>query len=296
MGIKNYQKVLIKQNNKYYYLFNLELSISDGSLYISFPRKGVNYKYNKLDINDSGIINISNKKNQIPKTKLISYHASGLIHYKNLDTKSIYGEPIFDITKLFTFVHYSVPKISLLDEYLKEINNNDHIIETLVKADLRNNFSISIAPERSEFKTIDGFEITFKNLCNILVFINNIVITIPKNIEQHFIHLMPSEGLFNEQKYSKSDSQLFFHQKISNIQDVIIYHPNGEGIYKMFFAVPMRITPKVKIQFSNPNLTAILMDDKTRTNTTLTFKVKDNKNNFIKTPSDIINIELDAEL
>lgn len=296
MTKNNCHKVLIKQNNKYYYLFNLELSASDGSLYISFPRKGINYEYNKMDINESGLIKISPKKTQIPKTKSISYHASGFIHYKNLNTKGIYSEPIFEITKLFTFIHYSVPKISLLDEYSEDVNNNDHVIEAPVWADLRNNFSISITPEDSELKTIASFGITFKNLCNILVFMNKITITLPKNIDQHFVHLMPSEGLFNEQKYSKLDSQLFFHQKINNVQDVIIYRPNGEGVYKMFFAVPMRIAPKVKIQFSDPKFTAILMDDKTRTNTALTFKVKDNKNNFVKEPKDIINVELDAEL
>ncbi len=295
MSTRNYQKVLVKQNNKYYYLFNLELSVSDGSLYISFPRKGVNYEYNKVDIDNDEIISILNKKDQIPRTKAVSYHTSGFIHYKNLNTKGIYGEPIFEITKLFTFIHYSVPKISLLDEYLENVNNNDHIIEAPVWADLRNNFSISIAPENSEFKSIASFGITIKNLCDILVFINNIVITLPKNIEQHFVHLMPSKGLFDKPKYPQSDSQLFFHQKINNVQDVIIYRPNGEGIYKMFFAVPMRIAPKVKIQFSDPKLTAILVDDKTRTNTTLTFKVKDNKNNFVKEPKDIVNIELDAE-
>lgn len=292
----NCQKVLIKQNNKYYYLFNLELSVSDGSLYLSFPRKGINYEYNKMDVGESGLIKISSKKTQIPKTKSISYHASGFIHYKNLDTKGIYGEPIFEITKPFTFIHYSVPKISLLDEYLEDINENDHIIEAPIWADLRNNFSISIAPENSDLKNVAGFGILFKNLCSILVFMNNISIALPKNIDQHFVHLMPFEGLFSEQKYSQSDSQLFFHQKINNVQDVIIYRPNGEGVYKMFFAVPMRITPKVKIQFSDPKLTAILMDDKTRTNTTLTFKVKDNKNNFVKKPVNITNIELDAEL
>ncbi len=296
MGTKNCQKVLIRQNNKFYYLFNLELSVSDGSLYISFPRKGVNYEFNKLDVDNSGVINISNKKDQIPKTKAISYHASGLIHYKNLDTKSIYGEPIFDVTKLFTFIHYSVPKISLLDEYLEDIDTNDHIIEAPIEADLRNNFSISIAPEDSELKTVASFGIILKNLCSILVFINNIVVKLPKEINQHFVNLMPSQGLFNEQKYPQSSSQLFFHQKINNVQDVIIYHPNGEGVYKMFFAVPMRIAPQVKIQFSDPKLTAILMDDKTRTNTTLTFKVKDSKNNFVKEPKNIINVELDAEL
>lgn len=296
MAKNNCHKVLIKQNNKYYYLFNLELSSSDGSLYISFPRKGINYEYNKVDIKEDGLINISPKRVQIPKTKSISYHTSGFIHYKNLDTEGIYGEPIFEITRLFTFIHYSVPKISLLDEYLENIANNDYIIEAPVWADLRNNFSISIAPENSEVKTVASFGIIFKNLCSILVFINNIVITIPKNIKQHFVHLMPSEGLFNEQKYPQSDSQLFFHQKINNVQDVIIYRPNGEGVYKMFFAVPMRIAPKVKIQFSDPKLTAILMDDKTRTNTTLTFKVKDNKNNFVKKPVNITNVELDAEL
>lgn len=296
MDTGNYQKVLIKQNNKFYYLFNFELSISDGSLYISFPRKGVNYDFNKLDIENNQIISVLNKKEQIPKTKAISYHASGFIHYKNLNTRGIYGEPIFDITRLFTFIHYSVPNISLLDEYLGDIGSNDHVIEAPVWANLRNNFSISIAPENSEFKNTTSFGVVIKNLCSILVFVNDFLIKLPNNLENHFVHLMPSEGLFSEQKYSKPDSQLFFHQKINNVQDVIIYRPNGEGVYKMFFAVPMRIAPKAKIQFSDPKLTAILIDNSTRTNTTLTFKVKDGKNNYVKEPKDIINVELDAEL
>lgn len=296
MARNNYQRILVKQKGKYYYLFNIKLSNSDGSLYIAFPRKGISCQYNKIGVKKNRLIDIFPKNVEIPKTKSISYHTSGFIHYKNLSTKNIYGEPIFEITQLFTFIHYSIPKISLLDELSEKLDSSDHIIEAPPEANLRNTFSVSIAPEDIKLEKASDFGITFKGLFNILILINSVVVRLPKKLDRHFIHLMPSKGLFDKQKYPQPESQLFFHQKINQIQDVIIYRPNGEGVYKMFFAVPMRIIPRVKIDFSDPNLTAIILEDKSRTNTTLNFKVKDRKNNFVKEQKKIVNVELDAEL
>ena len=108
---------------------------------------------------------------------------------------------------------------------------------------------------------------------------------------------MPSEGPLNKQKYDRQYSQLLFHQKLQGVQDVIIYRPNAIGIYKMYFSVPMRKIPKIKIKFKDSDLEAIILEDENnpRTNTSARFKVK-NKHGYIKKSQEIVSVELDAEL
>lgn len=271
MGRK-YQRIFLKQGEKYYYFCNYRLSNSDGSLYLSFPRKDKDYK-------------------------MISYHSSGLIHYKNLKARSICGEPIFEITKPFIFINYSVPKIALLDIYPdNSLLQTDNIIEVSINLNLRITFSIAIAPNEYQFGDINQWSLKFNGLFDLIMLFNQIQPKITSNLNKHFVYLAPLKGFLNHQKYPKSYSQILFHQKINNTQDLIIYPPNNEGIYKIYFAVPMRISPKVKIQFFNQKLSAILLENESRTNMTLSFKVKDNKNNFIKKPEKIVRVELDAEL
>ena len=146
MSKKTKTRILIKQAGCYYYLMNLDLSMSDGSLYISLPRKGVNSKFNGLEIENGTIKIVQTYEYDRPKTKEISYHSSGLIRYKNLNHKGIFAEPISEISTPFTFLHISVPKINLLDQYKNKPDINEECLEAPTEADGRSNFSVTISP------------------------------------------------------------------------------------------------------------------------------------------------------
>jgi len=229
------------------------------------------------------------------KTKSISYHASGRINYKALDGGLIYSEPIFEITKPFSFFLLSIPRIDKLDKYEQKLNKEDNFIEAPTEANARNNFELIIVPNNFILDRVKGFLMRYEGLFDIIIAINSIKIDASGKLANRFIYSHPKNGLFSKQKYSKTYSQLLFRQKLAGKQTVIIYPPNGKGVYKMYFAVPMRIAPKIKISFSDPNLKAVIIEDKSRTNTSAHFKVKD-KHGFIKELRNIVQVELDAEL
>lgn len=67
---------------------------------------------------------------------------------------------------------------------------------------------------------------------------------------------------FNKQQYSQEEGPILFHQRLAGIKNVIIYRPNRDGVYKVYFAVPMRIPPKVKIHFEDTGLVAEVIENK----------------------------------
>ena len=159
-------RVLVKFNKTLYRILTFTLSDSDGSFYVVFVRKG------KTDKHWQGEINLSKKEvvssNIITKEKQkgarVSYHASGFIKYHNLSNQGIYGEPIFQVTKPFGFVRYSIPSIEKLDVYTKSISKEDVVLEVSDLLNSRINFDCLIAPWNFMFSNLAGVSIRYKNL------------------------------------------------------------------------------------------------------------------------------------
>jgi len=81
---------------------------------------------------------------------------------------------------------------------------------------------------------------------------------------------------------------------------LIVYGPNGEGVWQVVFAVPMRDAPQVSIELSDPALYVdegdIVRDVRAAT-AMLRFKIRNrNTNAIIKTPVAFHSIELNARL
>ncbi len=291
MAKQNIKRVLLKQNNKYHYLLNIEHRMSDGSLYITVPRNGRNADISYID-DLSGKPVYDEIHNESPNTKAISYHTSGRINYKNLNGGVIYAEPLFDITRAYCFFHFSIPNVSSLDEFHDPIGTNEFVIEVPSEANINQEFGLVISPLSYNGGLLAGIGITYEGLFNLIIAINPIRSVSPSN-SSSFVYFMRPKGLYEAQKYSTDHSKLLFHQKLANEQNVIIYNPNNEGVYKMYFVVPMERTPNIKITFEDPGLEAVYINDMHMTNTTVHFKVK-GKQGFIKNPKKISYVELDA--
>jgi hypothetical protein len=295
MAKDNGNWILIKNKNIVYRLIYYKLESFDGSFYINFVRKGKAEKKWTYKIDSENRINeLTQIDEEIRKGADVSYHSSGYINYKNVHSMPIFGEPIFNITKPLTFIIYSIPSIKKLDIYQDILSENDFV---LVLDDIfldRINFECIIAPWNYIIKNeLPVISIRYNNLfsLNILLRINNL--QIPDDLMNCFNFACPSEGVYKRPVCDKGEAILYFHQKIMNSNDIIIYSPNSLGIYRMIFAAPMVIPPKINIAFEEKDYWAEVLNI---SKTNARFRVKDKYGQTIKRESKIKEIILNAEL
>ena len=300
--------IYIKYNDKIYKFLKLWTE-SDGSFYVELlhtrrtnQQKKIHYEVGNtsetlytriIEEHDSDI-----NANPIR----ISYHTSGMIKYHGLERNVIFQEPLTNVTLINTYFMYSIPSLSSLDEKKGLENSLLNLIDIEEVFDKRLNFYFSIfPPEFVEFEKMSNvfFNVKVLDLFSFVVTfeideqIFNFGSTVP---ESTFLFFSPRDGVLQKQALSKSEAYLKFQQKIYETDELIVFPPNGEGVFKMLYAVEMRIPPMVKIEFSNESYE---IRDVAKTTVKTTFKIYDNKKSrYIKNAHDvqITAISLDAEI
>jgi hypothetical protein len=95
-------------------------------------------------------------------------------------------------------------------------------------------------------------------------------------------------------------AMISYHQAMTGVQDAILYAPNGEGVIRMIFSLPMRIAPRFNIELVDPELHVSEQDvqrDGRSETVMLKFKVRHRMSGqIVRQPIAIKSIELDAEL
>ncbi len=287
--MNNSRNILISSNNIIYNFINYKLEDSDGSFYITIQRKGVNSEFIQMDSNNDEILKYQLNKGR-EKRKKISYHASGCVRYHNINNVLNYFEPICNITKLNIIAEVIIPQIDKFDTCDNKLSKEDNII-TIDNSKIPYQFTFIVAPWNHQFDS-PYFAIRYKNLFSFIIQISKPLIKIKTELREKFIYITPKIGLSEKQMLDKDSALISFHQKINNINDMIIYSPNNEGIYKIVFVVPMRIPPELIIKFNNDSYSCEIVS---KTRSIIRFKVKDRNNNTLKNEVKIIDILLNAE-
>lgn len=130
--------------------------------------------------------------------------------------------------------------------------------------------------------------------------VDPVTFAVPLDLEHHFITLTPHSGLFPQQQMEEPQAMISYHQALTGAKDAMLYAPNGEGVIRMIFPVPMRIAPRFNIELVDPELHVsdqdIRRDGRSET-VMLKFKIRHRKSGqIIRKPIAIKSIELDAEL
>jgi len=286
-------RILISSNSNIYRLLTFRLSHSDGSFYIAFVRQGKTSPRwrGEMDMKNKALVIESQSMEEKSTGARISYHASGLIRFHNLSNSGIYAEPIFQITKPFGFIRYSVPSIEKLDLFSKSPSVEDVVLDIPNNHGNRINFDCAVAPWN--FVGANSIGIRYRDLFSFNVSLNTEEYSMPSELNEAFHYLTPNNGLYSQTLFDRDTALLHFHQRVNKTKELIIYSPNVEGVYTLIFSVPMRITPKVKIEFQQSEYQLEIL---IATYTHLKFRVKDSSGNIIKTEVQIASIELDAEL
>jgi hypothetical protein len=281
MAKKNRIRLLILYEKKYYYLLSFKLALNkDGSFYLFFPReKASNEQY-------TFFATIPNK---------ISYHPTGRVNFHSIVDESIaFYEPLSLIKKDNLIGIYSVADISGLS--IEDIPNKKDVIFEL-PTNRQCNFHLSISPIDTVLLA-NHARFSYHNLFDFIVYEKEWDPSTPPKLSKHLISFNPGRGLFDGQQLEQDNALCLLHQKRHNVKKKVICYPlnqNGEGM--IITPTPMRTTPKLHIDFENPNYKCEQTDTKaTRRNATVKFKVTKSGNYLKNFSPPIKSIELDAEL
>ncbi|MBB1090772.1 hypothetical protein HUU61_05680 [Rhodopseudomonas palustris] len=253
----------------------------DGSLYIMFVRGGetLNSTY---DANAGTWL----CEKATPRGFRISYHGSGVVRYHGIDGRTLYFPPLSELDNSHSIVSVSIPGTHSLDSRLS--GKADHLLEC--PAGERLSIAISAGPvgaiQADLAINFPYFSVSISRFAELPI---ELVVGKP----DHVHILTPRVGPFDKQIMSKGSAYIRHHQTVVGSEEMIIYRPNAEGVYRVIFASEMRIPPNVSIVLADPTTRVV---DLVRTDHFLKFKVRDSTGKFVRGDIGILSIVLDARL
>lgn len=254
-------KILIRYRNQIYKFLNHEFQDDrDGSLYIVFDRvgKGPRLKWGSRTEN---LIATCAKQDESEKFK-ISYHPCGHVRFHNIaeTPKSIHCEPIYGITKKQPLAFISIPKVECLTP-VERAEAKDEICDWPEQATGRVTFWIELGPptlaKPFEPNNLPLAAVTYDPWFSIFISLGNFPGQVPETISaEAVIKLVPDEDFVTE-RVSQEQAVIAFHQAKHGVKDQAVtqFKPTS-GVYRIVFAVPMRVAPQLTVEFFDPSLSA----------------------------------------
>lgn len=286
--------ILVKFENSLRKLIRYALE-DDGSLYLWFYRAGEvqdSYKLNGAD----GVPVKEMERIGKPRTKKLSYHATGRVHFDHKKKEKIFLEPLMRLTARSFFAAYRIPSADLLDLHEVEPNASDLVFR--VESNSVRIFNICVCPTAEPLQPGEA-QVTFNGLFSLHVS----EIAGPDNLQTelqgHFVTYLRSTGMYTEPVLREDQAFVDFQQRIHAWDGLLIFPPASKkdnGIYRVVPCVPMRTRPKLLVVFFDPLLKACQLETEgRRENVDIRFKVQ-RKGSFLPDAVQIRSLALDAEL
>lgn len=278
----------------------LETSDRDGSLNLIIRREGIGTSRISWSPGaEDQCLRATEFVSPRSRNKRVTIHQSGRVNYHESQT-SIFVAPLTKTTEPFPIYGYRVPALDQLDAHNDGIADEDAVFDLsdLPKGPV--SFSLFIGP--MDFKPpgqaikleyeAEGYSVTIQ--------VDPVTYVVPADLSKHFITLTPNKGLFSDQQMAEDQAMIFYHHALTRKPGMVLYTPNGEGVIRMIFAVPMRIAPRFQIKFVDPELHALDQDvqrDQRSEKVMLKFKVRHRRTGeIIRKTVEIKSIDLDSEL
>ena len=235
----------------------------------------------------------------MPKNKRITIHQSGCINYHENGGR-IFLEPLTLTTLTTRIYQYRIPAIQKLDEFHEAADSEDAILDLSELGDGAISFSFFVGPPNlippaRAIKLVyerEGYALAISVDCK--------TFPVPNDYEDHFTTWSPDRGLFLQQQMAEDQALISFHRALTGSDNGVLYSPNGEGVIRLIFAVPMRIAPAFRIVLVDAELHVTDQDverEPRLEKVMLKFKVRNRKTGqVVRQPVAIQSIELDARL
>lgn len=293
-------RILIRYGSITRKFMGLETSDRDGSLTLTIRREGVSTSRTTWSTRPGEQESTTTEFDPPrPKNKRITIHQSGRVNYHE-NGNTIFVAPLTQTTQPFPIYGYRVPALDRLDIHDEDTAEEDAVFDLTDLPEGPLSFSVVLGPgdytpHGRAIKLgyeVEGYSVTLQ--------VDPVTVAVPSDMDQHFTTLTPDRGLFPQQQMEECQAMISYHQALTGTQDVILYAPNGEGVIRMIFSVPMRIAPRFKIELLDPVLHVSDQDvqrDGRSEKVMLKFKVRHRKSGqIVRQPIAIKSIELDAEL
>lgn len=192
----------------------------------------------------------------------ISYHPCGHVRFHTIagSPKSIHCEPIYAITRKQPLAFISIPSVASL-EFADEIEDADPIFDWPANATGRVTIWIELGPPSLENpfepSNVPLVGVTYDRWFTIFISLGTSPFQIPDGIpEQAVIKTVPDQDFVTE-RVSREQAVINFHQARSGVRHeaVTSFQPNS-GVYRVVFAVPMRVPSKLTVEFFDADLSA----------------------------------------
>jgi hypothetical protein len=292
-------RLLVVHAGQRYRFLNIDSSTRDGSLVITVRREGesrITYQWGTRPEVQTPV------QAELPpgrlKNKKITIHQSGRINFHDIG-RSIYIEPLTAITKTTCIYRYRIPKISRLTPFNSAPAAEDCDFDLNTLADESLSFSLFVGPTNVASNT-HAVKLAYLSRYALLIALDTETYIPPSDFLEHFVILKPESGTVGSQVMSEDQALIAYHQALNETKELVIYGPNGAGVWQVVFAVPMRIAPKMTVEFDDLTLYVDEEDierDLRVATAMVKFKVRSRATKaVVKTPVAFRSISLDAEL
>ena len=293
-------RVLIRHKSRLLKFLVLESSDRDGSLTLIIRRGGVSTSRTMWSTKP-GEEEPEEKvfEQPRPKSKRITIHQSGCVNYHE-NGRTIFIEPLTRITRAICIYRYRVPALEKLDPHPDEMSEENAVFDLSEANDGPVSFSVLVGPP-ALVPPGKGIKLTYDSEgYSIAVAMDAEAFAVATGYEDYFTTLSPGQGPFVEQQMAEDQAMISYHQALMGSSGLYLHQPNGEGVIRLIFLVPMRIAPKFKIELVDPNLYVAEQDVQKESRSEkvmFKFKVRNRQTKqIIRQPVAVRSIELDAEL
>lgn len=318
-------RLIFKHGNVYQKIASINITPHDGSINLALVRSGFSESGWHWDSSDTTPLLTEYAEPQ-PKTERITIHTSGQINYHLQPNPSFNFAPcLLDLTTAIPVVSYLIPLITALD--IVESTSNDDCVFELAESST-DSFIIEFYAIPSNLPTIHGeigrciIEGSY-GLAFVLVSSNSFPLRpdVPPNAFTLIrpSTLLPQQAISEDQAFIRFQKLMYENQVRKELasstipvnehdkltEEIVrrgrgVIGPNNQGIWEIVCSVPMRIKPKLNVQFSDSRYRAEIKDmkpfDKRLEKVRVRFEVYDTHNNLIKHFVEITSASLDSRL
>ena len=253
------RKIFIRDQDKTYKFLNYEFQDDrDGSLYIVFDRVGRGPGLTWASRTGNAPVEYQKE----PEKFKISYHPCGHVRFHNVGgrPKSIHCEPIYAITKKQPLAYISIPSVASLDA-ADEPEEAEMIFDWPANIIGRVTVWIELGPPNLESPfeagTMPIAGISYDRWFAIFVSLGSSPFPIPEGIPAEAVIKTVPDQDFVIERVTQEQAVINFHQARRGVRHeaVASFQPNS-GVYRIIFAVPMRVPPELTVEFYDVNLSA----------------------------------------
>ena len=319
-------RLILKHGEAFRKIASIDISNNDGSINLALVRSGSSESGWQWDSSDPTPQFIEYAAPQ-GKTKKITIHASGRINYPMQPSPSVNFIPcLLDITEAIPVVSYLIPSITKLD-IRDSTRLDDHVIELAEIS--TESCIIEFYAVPSNLLQLHGevwrciIEGSYGLACALISSNSYPLLSgVPANAFTLIrpTTLLPQQAIPEDQAFIRFQKLMYENQVKKELasstipvnehdklaEEIIrrgrgVIGPNNQGIWEVVCSVPMRIKPRLDVQFSDSRYRAEIKDmeriDCRLEKVRVRFKVYDlQTSGFVKHPVEIVSAFLDAEL